>query len=409
MSTPTLFEQLRAQRRADTDAAHRRNLETLAQKQKLAEEAADRADRRRQQDRLAAQHLAAQRRDMARARRAQWRAAAPEVASALLWATVIVLPITLAWAAQAQFALTVLHLPAPLNQGFPASVETGAWVCAFEAHRRVRRGDPAGSLPRFMWLLAGVAAVINGSHGWQDGGPAAGIALGAVSLLGVLLHSIRQGLDVAKNAGLAPGLALWRRVRYPRLSLAAASLRAARELDHATAWELAWIDRFGVGPAASRRERRLGRVIVAREIGEDVQAAEDGELTIVAGRVTRSFASDVREIFDARAQAARFTLPPELLDLQGNQAAMFANSEVPESEPGDEQALSPRAEALLPVLRQAIAEGRLDPSPGVKRITAFAKSVLDEGVGVPTAQQLRDALAEPPASLHAVGDDARAS
>src|SRR5699024_7543895 len=151
---------------------------------------------------------------------------------------------------------------------------------------------PAGSLPGWMGILAAVAAVINASHGVADAGFAAGLALGALSLLGVVLHSIRQNLDAdASGAPRRVGLAIWRRVRYPRLSLAAASLRAARELDHATAWRLAWQDRYGVGPDATGRDRRLGRVIVRREEHADRKAARNGELTLIDGHVRRTQAN----------------------------------------------------------------------------------------------------------------------
>src|SRR5699024_11854777 len=82
---------------------------------------------------------------------------------------------------------------------------SGALSCDFffssrRRHTRSKRdwssdvcsSDLVGSLPRWMWILAGVAAVINASHGVADAGFAAGLALGALSLLGVVLHSIRQ-------------------------------------------------------------------------------------------------------------------------------------------------------------------------------------------------------------------------
>src|SRR5699024_11444536 len=132
-------------------------------------------------------------------------------------------------------------------------------------------------------------------HGVADAGFAAGHAHVALAPLGGLLRTIRQSLDAdGSGAPRRVGLAIWRRFRYPRLSLAAASLRAARELDHAAAWRLAWHDRYGVGPGSTLRDRRLGRVIVRREAGEDRKAAEAGELTVLNGRVPRNQARQVR-------------------------------------------------------------------------------------------------------------------
>src|SRR5699024_9111216 len=194
---------------------------------------------------------------------------------------------------------------------------------AFEAYRRIHQGLPVGSLPRWMWILAGVAAVINASHGVADAGFAAGLALGALSLLGVVLPSIRQTPDAcASGARRRWGLALWRWVRYRRLSLAAASLRAVGELDNAAAWRLAWHDRYGVGPESTLRDRRLGRVIVRREEGEDRKAAKSGELTVLNGRVQRTQAERVRGLIASHdpahpqhgRTASTHSDPPEVPD-----------------------------------------------------------------------------------------------
>ncbi|HEX4811706.1 MAG TPA: hypothetical protein VFV66_03000, partial [Nonomuraea sp.] len=256
--------------------------------------------RRRREDRAEKDRRIQQRRVERRAARRVWLSSRlPDLGMAALWATMIVLPISLAWQAQALFALETLRIAEPFNHAFPAAIETGAWLCAFEAHRRIRRGDSAGLLPTYMWVLAGAAAVINGAHGLADGGPVAGLALAVLSLLGVFLHSIRQGLDAARVSGNGHArLALWRRIRYPRLSIAAASLRAARELTPAEAWRLAWIDRFGVGPDASRRERRLARLAVRRDARDDRKAVRAGDVVVVNGRVQKGFARVVREHVD---------------------------------------------------------------------------------------------------------------
>ncbi|WP_326960567.1 hypothetical protein [Amycolatopsis sp. NBC_01286] len=384
----------RAAARRRTDELHALQLQGSAQAEKDARRRVERSQRD-------ARRLA-----LKDARAARWQARldkAPALGRSALWAVLIVLPIAQAWTAQAAFAADTLHMPFPFNHLFPASIETGAWVCVFEARRRTRDGKSAGTLTTWVWLLAGIAAVINGAHGTADGGPVAGLALAVLSLLGVILHTVRQGRDKADVTGSRPGLALWRRARYPRLSLAAASLRAARELDHDTAWTLAWTDRFGVGPDATRRERRLAREIVKREVQEDEKGARAGELTIVGGHVQPVMAPQVNALLSARQTFPRYTLPAQLLPMTIADAGI-RTSEVPNPENPDatvtslpaispgEPTLSPRAAELLPKLRQAIATGALPAAVGVKKIQAFFEATHHEALGVPTAQQLRDAI-----------------
>lgn len=316
----------------------------------------------------------AQRKAQTKARRKATRentlAALPDIGMSALWASMIVLPITLAWKAQELFARTALHLPAPMSHGFPAAVELGAWLCAFEAHRRARAGLPTGSLTRWMWVLALIAAGINFSHGLADGGPAAGIALSALSLLGVLLHSIRQGLDAAaahSNPRRALALVVWRRVRYPRLSLAAASIRAAREIDAATAWTLAWLDRYGVGPDATRRERILGRLIIVRELGIDKDAASCGDLSIIDGRVKHALAPEVIELLDAERAAATH---------HAEQAKAEAAARIAEAQAAaDERIAQARIEAAAQVAdAQARAEAAQETA---RQHQADAQAALD--------------------------------
>lgn len=361
--------------------------------------AADQRDRARKE---AAEQRRQGRKEQRRQARAAWFARLPELGMAALWATMIVLPIALAWQAQALFALETLRIPGPFNHGFPAAVECAAWLCAFEAHRRLRNGLPAGLLPTYMWVLAGSAAVINGGHGLQDGGPVAGLALAVLSLLGVFLHSIRQSLDAARATGNGhTRLALWRRVRYPRLSIAAASLRAAREIDPDTAWRLAWIDRYGVGPEAGRRERKLARLVVRQAVKADRKAARQGDVAIIAGRVQRGFAHEVREHID-RERAAVTEHARQVV--QGAHDALMAagllfgpdqfGPQQTSANPAVEQGngMSPRAAELLPILVQAIRDGELDSTPGAKAICRFVKANLREPIGMPTAMELRDRI-----------------
>ena len=400
----------REERRADQAAAAERQRLTLA---------AQREERRR--DLAAAEARAATRTAARRQRRRELWAALPDHGMSMLWATMIVAPITLAWQAQAAFAADTLNIAQPWHHVFPLAIEVGAWVCAFEAHRRARRCAPVGSLLRWMWLLAGIAAVINAAHGIRDAGVPGGLALGALSLLGVLLHSIRQGLD-AENTGARAPLAAWRRVRFPRLSLAAASIRAATGTDAETAWVLAWTDRFGVGPEASRRDRVLGKLITKKELRDDKAAARRGELSIIGGRVSASFAPEVRAYVDEERQAAlaRVYLAEQaaesvIADAQDALTAaglLFGPDALTEgsfaSETGSEQGgqLSARAAELLPALRVAIESGEVRQCPKTQHIRAWVRETRKEGLGVPVAQELRDAVAT--LRLVDVGQDADA-
>lgn len=382
-------KEYRAERRQDQWAAAQ-----IRQSEK------DAAAARRRVDQAAADERAAARTLQRRRARAAWWRRLPNHGMAALWATMIVLPISLAWQAQALFALETLRIAEPFNHAFPAAIETGAWLCAFEAHRRIRAGMSAGLLPTYMWVLAGAAAVINGAHGLADGGPVAGLALATLSVLGVFLHSIRQGLDAARVTGNGHArVALWRRVRYPRLSIAAASLRAARELDPATAWTLAWVDRYGVGPDVSRRERRLARRVVRRSARDGRKAVRAGDVTIVDGRVQQGFARVVRDHVDRERAAAMREANAVVEGAQDalNAAALLFGPDVfgphrTDANPVIEQGkrLSGRASDLLPVLREAIETGVVAPNPSVKAIRRWVQRELGEPLGVPVAQELRN-------------------
>lgn len=81
---------------------------------------------------------------------------------------------------------------------------------------------------------------------------------------------------------------LIRRFRYPRLSAHAAAIAAARGVDAEDAWRAAWIDRYGIGPEATRRERRTARTVLARQQRTDRKAARSGDLVIRDGMLVRS-------------------------------------------------------------------------------------------------------------------------
>jgi len=87
--------------------------------------------------------------------------------------------------------------------------------------------------------------------------------------------------------------ALIRRVRYPVLSAQAAAIGAARILDTDAAWRAAWIDRYGIGPDSTRRERCTARTVLARQSREDRKAARKGEQRVQDGMLTRPERSPV--------------------------------------------------------------------------------------------------------------------
>ncbi|TWP51469.1 DUF2637 domain-containing protein [Lentzea tibetensis] len=334
-----------------------------------ADELAERRAARRRADRRAARAERSAQLSRALARVPDWLLSA-------LWAAVIVAPITLAWRAQQAFAVTTLHVPAGWSWLFPLAVEAGAWVCAFEAHRRARRGAPIGSLLTWMWLLSGIAAGIQLGHATTDYGPVAGVALAAMSLLGVLLHHIRSTVDRAAVEGRTSAelrRAAWRRVRFPRLSWAAASIAAARGagITADQAWTAAWTDRYGVGPDSSRRDRSLARVIVRHQHKADREAARNGGLVIVGGVIL--------PVTVPVLESAGIAAPPTVDTV----------SEVPadESETGIVQAQLPEKTAqLLIKVRSAVAAGELPARPSASAIRAMFKGASE------TASDVRDLI-----------------
>ncbi|TWP51246.1 DUF2637 domain-containing protein [Lentzea tibetensis] len=334
-----------------------------------ADELVERRAARRRADRRAARAERSARLSGLLARVPDWLLSA-------LWAAVIVSPITLAWRAQQAFAATTLHVPSGWSWLFPLAVEAGAWVCAFEAHRRTRRGAPTGSLLTWMWVLSGIAAGIQLAHASVDYGVVAGVALGAMSLLGVLLHHIRSTVDraaVEGRTGAELRRAAWRRVRFPRLSWAAASIAAARggDVTAEQAWTAAWTDRYGVGPDSSRRDRSLARVIVRHQHRADREAARNGGLVIVSG-VILPVTVPVLHPAGVSSDVPAVEVPDGPAD---------------ETETGIVQPeLSLKAADLLIKVRGAIAAGELPARPSARAILAAFKGATE------TASEVRDLL-----------------
>lgn len=305
------------------------------------------------------------RREHRAAQLAAWRTQMPDAVLSGLWAALVIAPLLLAWRAQYVFARDGLHFPAGMAWLFPLAIESGAWVCAFESQRRAQRGAPVGVMPRWMWLLAGFAGLLNAAHGTAENGPLAGAALGALSLLGIVLHHIRQTLTRAEtlNQRTSPsGRRLARWVLFPRLSLASARITVRADCEPARAWELASIDRYGVGPTASKRDRQLGRLVTARQAAGDRKSAKRGEFTVLNGVILRT------------------TLPAPSSVEPAPTAEAYT--------PVEREKLSATAAGLLPKVQAAITAGELSERP-----SAYAINKRFKG-GMPAAQEVRDALAD---------------
>ncbi len=327
--------------------------------------------------------------------RARLAARVPEVLLSALWAAVIVSPISLAWRAQQSFAEATLHLPAGMSWLFPLAVEAGAWVCAFEAHRRGKARMPIGALVTWMWVLAGVAATIQLLHGTADYGPVAGIALAAMSLLGVLLHHIRQSADTAAAEGRdTAGMrrSVWRKVRFPRLSWAAASIAAAGNgvTIGETAWRQAWIDRYGVGPDSSRRDRKVARLVVRHQRKADRKAAKAGDLVVMGGVILPATLPTLPALSavdstpgDGGIQGASAT-PMSLVPAPvGDLGTPIVQAQQAEQHPR----MSDKATALLARVRAEITAGNLPATPSASAIRKTFGGAQD------VAAEVRDVLA----------------
>ncbi|MEU5869578.1 DUF2637 domain-containing protein [Nonomuraea sp. NPDC047529] len=272
--------QLEETRRRDAERARaeRRERKAKARKQRQAEKAARRKERRA---RLA---------DAARAVAVVVSQRVPLLVGAVAMGA----PIAIAWDGQLEFGDQVMKLGA-LAVAVPVALEGSAWYLAWLTHKALEAIGPTGRLRAWTWALALVAAAMNVWHGtttavFGDDGMQVGIVRGLASLLGVGLWELTVMARRQRKSGRSLTelrTALWRRVRYPRLSWQAASIAAARgaacSLD--AAWQAAWIDRYGVGPDASRRERRLTARILRGQARADRKAARKGELSMVGGVV----------------------------------------------------------------------------------------------------------------------------
>ncbi|MEU4834145.1 DUF2637 domain-containing protein [Streptosporangium sp. NPDC023615] len=282
-------------------------------------------DERQHRDERARTKAAArkERREQSRRDRAARRAAARRGAGALAAAVaerapVIVgavamgAPIAIAWRGQLEFATDVMHLGF-MAPALPIALEGGVWYLAFLVHRAIMAKLPIGRYRAATWMLAGIAAGMNlwhGIHANGDDGLQVGVILALASLLGIALWELTASLTqqtTTRRSAAEIRRAAWRRLRYPRLSWSAASIRASRgeSCSIEEAWTAAWIDRFGVGPSSSRRDRKLARSIVSYEKKADRAAAKDGRLVIVDGSIVRPGASTAQQSAEGEEAMAR--------------------------------------------------------------------------------------------------------
>ncbi|HEX3785045.1 MAG TPA: DUF2637 domain-containing protein [Pseudonocardiaceae bacterium] len=348
-------------RRTETDL---RRLDVAERQAKLAEQQAARVAKRARQARAERVQLRADRWAAIRAAVNAVRVQLASVVPMLVGAIAMGAPVLIGWNGQLQTARAVLHLGL-LAWVFPVALEGGAWWLAYLTSRAIHRQLPTGRLRAWTWVLALIAAGMNFWHGSQAYGPLGGAGLGLASLLGIGLWEItawHHRQHAAGRTGSEVRTAWMRRLRFPRLTWAAASIAIALGSvgDRNEAWRAAWINRYGFGPEASRRDRRLGRLIIKHESKADREAAQRGDLVIINGVILRCLPTLIASTNDSSSES------PETAIEQGK--------------------LSRLAAALLPRVKAAIAAGELPERPAANAIrTRF-------GGGMETAQEVRDAL-----------------
>ncbi|KAB2351607.1 DUF2637 domain-containing protein [Actinomadura rudentiformis] len=275
---------IRSERIAARAAADKARAEAEAIRAKTAREArlADEELRSNRQDR---------RRTRARERRQELAKNVRRHGDLALPTLAVGAPALIAWRGQFEFAAEKMRLGlmAPL---LPVAIEGSVLYSAFLTHRAVAEGLPAGRYRALTWTLAGVAAGMNFWHGHAAGSAQVGVALALTSLLSIVLLELTVALRKARTTKQQTGRdaaqirrALIRRVRYPRLSIATAAIAAARDIPTDQAWHAAWVDRYGLGPEATRSERRIARAVMRRQARAARRSARKGGLTVVDGQV----------------------------------------------------------------------------------------------------------------------------
>ncbi|GAA3801724.1 hypothetical protein GCM10022226_21940 [Sphaerisporangium flaviroseum] len=272
----------RARLELDIQRGEQARLDREAEDRRKAERAQARRRRRAARGKALVASVAAAGRGVRR-----W---APSLGGWLVAAVAMGAPIVIAWRGQLEFAEKVMHLEG-LSPALPIALEGATWFVVGLTNLAISRGLPIGQYRLWTWALAGVAAGMNFWHAAASGRPdgvQTGVVLALASLLGVglweLMARLRQHTVSGRSAEQIRR-ALWRWVRYPRLSWSAASIRIARDCGIEAAWQAAWIDRYAMGPHSSRRQRALGRAIVRRQAKAERRAARKGELGMVGGLV----------------------------------------------------------------------------------------------------------------------------
>lgn len=209
-----------------------------------------RAEREEQrQDAAERERLRLMRANQRKARRAAFRTtvrgSAVRFAPLLAGGIAMGAPILLAWSGQLAFGVEVMQLGA-LAVMVPISLEGAVWYVAYLVHRAAQAGLPTGVYRSWAWALALVAAGMNFWHGaTSSGGAQRGAVLALASLLGVGLWELTVRLRERRQRGRTVAqarTAMARRIRYPRISWTAWSIRTALGPDCSPeeAWEAAW-------------------------------------------------------------------------------------------------------------------------------------------------------------------------
>lgn len=280
MSWDPKAERITAKGQAAKDAAEAAAILARAAREDRAADRQEAAERRAER---------AQRRQQRKEERAKQRAAVLDaIRRYAVPVGAIGSPEVIAWSGQYSFAEKTMKLGwlAPL---LPVALEGGTLYTAKLALDAIADGKPAGKYRFATWVQAGIAAGMNYWHGSAKGAQV-GVAFALTSLLGIVMLELTVALRRHKASGRSGEQirqSLIRRIRYPRLSAQAAAIAAARGVEAEDAWRAAWIDRYGIGPEATRRERRTSRTVLARQQRTDRKAARSGDLVIQDGVLLR--------------------------------------------------------------------------------------------------------------------------
>jgi Protein of unknown function (DUF2637) len=306
MSWDPKSERITAKSQADLSAAQ---AEALRAQTALQFQAA--ADEREAKRRAARSHECRERKAKRKQDRQERRAKRAEKHAAVVSAVrryavpvaAIGSPEVIAWSGQYGFAARTMKLGV-LSPLLPVALEGGVLYTATLALQAIDADKPAGKYRAATWVQAGIAAAMNYWHGSAGtGGDQVGVALALTSLLGIAMLELTVALKQHKAGGrtaIEIRRALIRRMRYPLLSAQAAAIGAAQGLDVEAAWRAAWIDRYGIGPNSTRRERRTAKAILNRQERADRKRAKAGDLVIADGAIVERSALSERADDDAQ-------------------------------------------------------------------------------------------------------------